>query len=198
MENGTGGVPVIPTDQPNQTIPEGNIPEVKTIETDTGQFQEEQTPFYKEFSFWILILLVFFFVGIILFWALPLFKPPFKASVVMEGGQVRLKVENLSVTKIGYIVVRRVVNGLPDALVEVSTQILPDDYELFFVPLSFGPDTTPEKYYQDLVGSELRIDYFTDLNSDNMYTKEIDTEILKDAGGGKRSVNLINGTSEQK
>lgn len=190
------GAPVSSVNANPVSVVDPNATQIAQPVENEDQVQPEKSkPFYQEVSFWILLSLVIGLVGLVIFWALPLLQKPFTGEVVMADGQVKLKVMGLSVDKPGYLVVRRVVNGLPDALVEVSQRILPDDYNTFYVVLTYNPGETTEAYYQDMMNSHLRADFFLDSNNDQFFENGVDLEILE-TSKGKMSIDIINGKSQ--
>lgn len=156
-------------------------------------YVEEKKPFYTEWTFWILMVLVLITLFGGLVWVYPIVSSPLNAEIVKRGELVQLHVKRLVVPESGYLVLQRDIGGVPSDLVEVSPRLTPDTYTDFYITLTYDEGVLPDAYFEELKAARIFVTYYKDAGNNNIYNFLEDTEPTKDFFGRKTQILLVNG-----
>ncbi len=168
---------------------------VSVVPTEVSE--EGDAPFYTQWAFWVLVVLIVVLFGVIAFFLVPAKNSFLEAEMQVSAESVKLHVKNLTAPRNGFLVLQKDENGVPGAIFEISPFLVPDHYKDFFIP--FTPDEyNDDVYYQDLgLNGTFYVTYYLDNDSTGTYKKEIDTTIGKDQAGKPLQIKIVSGKMVQ-
>jgi len=186
LQPASGPQVVAPTGQPTNPTVETPIPQEKIV-------VEDSPAFYKNWLFWVFVVLISVLIIIVYFLANTFIIRPFSVSVNKDGGVPKIHVLQLDAPDSGFIVVQADDNGIPGNLYETSHFIVQDKYSDFFIPFTYDETNTQEFYLNLLSKGTFYVSFYKDLNKNGNFDQSVDTVIPKDMFGKSFQVKIVNG-----
>lgn len=136
--NTSNANPVVPPVPESQVQAPVQVSETqKASEAYLQNIDEESLnkPFYKEWTFWTLVVLVFVLISVVLWLLFPSLTNQIDAEVVITGDIAKVHVKKLTVPAGGFLVVQGDENGVPGPAVTKTPYLVADKYTDFQIPL---------------------------------------------------------------
>ena len=154
-------------------------------------------PFYKEWTFWVLSILIMVLIGVVSILVVPSLSQQLDAEVLADGEVARVHIKRLVTNVPGYLVVESDDNGVPGVVIVKSPYMAPDDYKDFYIPLSVDDEPQDDAKYREMAASGSFFITFYSSPSNQSFEVNENTPIAKSGTGKSLRLKFVGGKVAQ-